>query len=587
MGIALTGTKRLTSTLAKGWPIVLLGGTMWLARYLHSGQFGLYEDDLTFVPAAAQRSFPEMVENTFSRIALAQGQGRPLHHVLIDLLSHASWRLGELRGAYLLGFLLITLNVVLFFGLVRRVHSTALGVIAAIFYALYSADTTQAFLTHSFGLQPALTMLLLALYAYLDERRLAAYGFLSLALLSYETTFPVFLAAPLLGGGWDRRMAGRLVRNGWVMGLILALSLAIRVGLGEPRVAGLGLREMLVTPLSHILEGPPVALATYVYRPLQALEALDLEIALALSVAAVVFAAVLLTMSLGTPSALAAYLRSVRQAIRDRGFSVRKVGAVSAGLPAEVKALARLAAAGLTMLVLAYPLTLTVRAYAISGRDTRVHAAGVIGAALCLGSLTMGALWMAEAVGRKRWAAAIAGLWLGLMAAYGIVLQRDYARAWTLQQDFWTPLVRLIPDVRDGTVILVDPAGLQDSRQIGANTWNLPRVLRQIYTFPSEWASVPRVYRMVPGWEETLLTDDGGIVLDAGTISSPSFTSGVIDPAETILIVMREGRLQRVSGSYLVDDVVVDFQTTTAVGEPAYPPGFLYEYLVLESRREG
>ena len=44
------------------------------------------------------------------------------------------------------------------------------------------------------------------------------------------------------------------------------------------------------------------------------------------------------------------------------------------------------------MLILAYPLTFTVRAYAISGRDTRVHLGAVLGAALLWASIWYAAL---------------------------------------------------------------------------------------------------------------------------------------------------------------------------------------------------
>ena len=52
----------------------------------------------------------------------------------------------------------------------------------------------------------------------------------------------------------------------------------------------------------------------------------------------------------------------------------------------------------------------------------------------------------------------------------------------------------------EGTVILVDPAGLIDTRHSDANTWNLPLVLQYIYEFPSDWDPAPKVHRLLPDW---------------------------------------------------------------------------------------
>ena len=66
------------------------------------------------------------------------------------------------------------------------------------------------------------------------------------------------------------------------------------------------------------------------------------------------------------------------------------------------------------------------------------------------------------------------------MTGYGFIIQRDYVNAWQYQRAFWTELLPLIQDAGDYNVILVDPQALKDTRQIGANYWNLPRVLYQL-----------------------------------------------------------------------------------------------------------
>jgi hypothetical protein len=143
-------------------------------------------------------------------------------------------------------------------------------------------------------------------------------------------------------------------------------------------------------------------------------------------------------------------------------------------------------------------------------------------------------------------------------------------------------LVRLVPDVQDGSVILVDPSGLEDPRQIGANYWNLPRVLEQLYVFPSEWESTPRVYRMEPGWEGRLRTPGGQIRLDASTTFSAPDAYGTFDPASAIVIRTLEGHLTRVSESF---PGVKGPEATPSpeAGEPPYPTTSLYRLMVIPS----
>ena len=85
------------------------------------------------------------------------------------------------------------------------------------------------------------------------------------------------------------------------------------------------------------------------------------------------------------------------------------------------------------------------------------------------------------------------------------LLGPETVSAWELQQRLWAGIVRSVTDMEDGTVMLVDPKGLIDTRYVGANTWNLPLVLQYVYELPIEWESKPTVHRLVPDWRERSL----------------------------------------------------------------------------------
>jgi hypothetical protein len=232
------------------------------------------------------------------------------------------------------------------------------------------------------------------------------------------------------------------------------------------------------------------------------------------------------------------------------------------------------------MLVLAYPLTFTVRAYAITGRDTRVHAAGVLGAGLFYGSIMIAGLILAKRRPFRLGVAVLIAVWAGMMTGFGLDVQRDYVRAWDLQQAFWARLVTLLPDVTDGTVVLVDPDVLEDTRQIGANYWNMPRVLGKLYSFPTSWRATPRVFRMVPGWRERVLTEDGSLRLDASTTFSPPSTYGEFDPGNAILIVAGPAGLARLNEFIAGGTRSVRLKPSEGIGEPPYPKAFLYSLMI-------
>lgn len=573
---------RLLRALRPLRAVALLVALLWIVRYWNSSQFGLYEDDLTHLPAAAAMSPGQALSFAFDpgRILRLEGQGHPLHYTFIYLLTNLGWRIGDLHGPYWIGFAVESLNVCLFFFLLTRIHSWRLGLIAGLAYVLYAADTTQAYLTYSLGLQPSLTFFLLAAHAYAAGRRWLAYLLAPLILLTYETVYPVLFALPLLFSRRKGRRDRGPLSHVAVLGLILVAFAAWRLVAGDDRLGGLGLKDALIVPLVHMVEGPVVSLGTYFYRAGQAVQGIDLEVAVAAALGMAFFAWLLARIDLG---ASREFRESLAAAIAwgRRGSGLKDaVRQVYSRVPPEITSLVRMVGAGGVMLVLAYPLTFTVRAYALSGRDTRVHAAGVLGAAVLVGSAALLTLYAADAMGRRRWAALVIGVWLGLLAGYGFVIQRDYRLAWVYQRQFWSALVRWVPDISEGGSILVDPGGLKDTRQIGANYWNLPVVLEQLYDFPAEWRNPVWVYRLAENWQDGIVAEDGRLKLDAATTFAPPSTYREVDPSSTILIETTGGQLARRSTPLEVGGTTIVFKTTDSEGEPPYPPGFLYRYLI-------
>ncbi len=235
--------------------------------------------------------------------------------------------------------------------------------------------------------------------------------------------------------------------------------------------------------------------------------------------------------------------------------------------------------AGILMLVLAYPLTFTIRAYAISGRDTRVHAAAVVGAAVVWACIGWVFIAIGKAYGKRRIVIFLFTVLFALLVGYGFVIQRDYVDAWRYQKTFWTELLDIIPDVGEGDVILIEPSGLVDTRQIAANYWNLPRVLDQIYKYPEEWEYPPRVYRLIPGWEDTIASNGGSFTVNASNVISPAPYYREVPCSQVIFIETVSGSMQRRVSALNVNGVEYCLKPLDRT-DKLYDPGVLYDLIV-------
>lgn len=548
--------------------VFLLVALFWIVRYWHSRQFGLYEDDLTIIPSVLQMTFRQVVQYVFSYIAQFQGQGRPLHHSFIYLFSWLGWNLAGLWGAYLIGYSITIINIGLFYGLMRRTVGRSFALVAGFCYVLFSADTTQAYLTLSLGMQPSITFLLLAFHCYLSKKRLLAYILAFLILLGYETPFLVFIVAPLLEKDWNKPLVKKLLLHILVVGLLLILIYTIRVILnGSGGVVDLTPFQMIKYAVEHMVEGPVVSLWTYVYRPIQTIKSLNLETGLAILFAFFVFSWIFYRLDL-----------PLRVKARDLWHTFNDPASWSA-LPYDIKSSLHLFLAGLAMLVLAYPITFTLSGFELTGRSTRVHSAGVVGAAIMLASVIFMFIYLANAHNVLRQSVNIViALELALMVGYGFVIQRDYVLAWQYQKEFWTELLPLIPDANNGTVVLVDPKALQDTSQIGANTWNLPRILYQLYEIPASIKKIPAVNRLAAGWESTLVVD-GRFQVNSTTVSSAPDNYGTYDSESIIIIQAENGHLVRRT-TITLDGIEYTLKPETQPFLSALHHGFLYNLMI-------
>jgi hypothetical protein len=552
--------------LSRVWPYLFLAGLTWVAHFWLSSSFGLYEDDYTLIPAAIEATPEGLARSAATYFLELRGHGRTIQGVGTMFLSRLGWSLGGLQAIYVLGFTMVAANGLLSYGLLRRLTGPLPAFFGGLAFTLYPSDTTHAFLTHSLGLQPSITFFLLGAHAYLSGKRWAPFAAGILILATYETVYPLLLAVPLLQQPWRRGTLRGLARNGLGLLGLFAVVAVVRSLLGDSRVANLDLGQAILTAAGHSLVGPWVGFGGYFYKGVKLAATLSPGVLAAIVAGAGVvgwtlarlYPAAMPTQLPNTLSDLALALRSfVRpSAKRADGRYLQMVGPI------------RLTLLGLILLVLAYPLTLTTNPIALVSRGTRVHFAGVIGAGL---------LWAGVAAITLKLATRRVGVFmvlssilvvLGLSLAYAVTVQQDYARAWQLQRTFWRDVLGAAADLEEGTVVLVGGEGIEDSLQIGANTWAVPMVMPQIAHFPDDWSQPPLVFRLHADWRSTLWQGGDVLTLSGQSVLGPPAMFSVVDPDDVIVVrINADGSTDRLE-ELAIGSQVFGLQ---AQGSPALP----------------
>lgn len=471
---------------------------MWGTHFAHSAQFGLYEDDWARVPETAGISWSGLLSLVYAALMPGGSQGRPLHPGLIYLFSFIGLKNGGLPAIYMIAFGIQVINAILFHSfLLKAFNDGRLAFLGAIAFCVFPADTTQPFLTHGLGVQPAITLLLIAFHSYLSGWKRSSYVAVFLVLFTYETPFLVFSVAPML----HQRSKWEMRKHCAILTTLMLCALLYRSLTAENRVAHIGFRE-IVLGSTNIISGPLTCLAMYLYRPVEAATKMTMRdlfivsLCLAVGVSIVIFKRALNKRSDALPGTLGNVLG---HSFLGNDRHVLRVGAA--------------------MLLLAYPLTMTTIGISISGRGTRVHTAAVFGGSIVLAWVCSSFL-SRPASRRGTYAAALCvACFFCLLIGFGLQVQKDYIVGWQEQRVFWTNLVALCPSLDDGDVIMVEPTGLPDTRQLlllRKSLNGIPEtrqiksldclydVISAIYVFPPEWKSPPRVFRLPLNWKNEI-----------------------------------------------------------------------------------
>ena len=580
------GKFRIRAVLEQLIPYILFAAIIWIGQYWHSRSFGLYEDDYYRIPAAMEVTSGYHWKNIAATVFHFGGQGRPLHSLFVYGLSFLAVRLGGLEGAYVTGYLIVVANAFLFYLLLKRLSDQDdFALLGGLAFCVFPADTTRAFLTHSLGIQPSLTVLLIAFHLYLSGKVKSSYILVFCSLFIYETVFPVFLAAPLLQNNGSLRITAKLRRHALVLALMVGVVFVLRRAAGEERVAGVGLREAALLLVNPVI-GPVTAMAMFVYRPIETMVNVNRGFAL-MCVVFIAVGGVLTRFVIGRRVHL-------REALFGQALRAELRWQTSTGA-------SRLLPVAVLMLILAYPFTLTTIGCAVSGRGTRAHMAAVIGASMLFGCISAAIIRAAAVRGKQYLAICAVSAWIALLVGFGLRVQRDYTLSWEFQRVFWADVIRLCPDLTDGTVVFVEPTGLPDNRQflwLRKELQGVPDTrqikffeashltLQEIYKFPSVWKNPPMVYRLPLDWRNRILSAGDVLTIDGEVAREGRQSNATVDSSNAILLETENNKVSRRREPIVLSGHQVSLKAQTHSTQEVLKKGPLYDYLVRDTDKQ-
>jgi len=574
--------------------LIPLAITTWITHFFYHTEFGLYEDDWYRIAPALSMTFSDLGNLIIHNLTnLGASQGRPLHPILIFCLSSIAYKLGGLSIAYWFGAIILTTNSFLFYILLRRLFQNhGFAILGALAFCLFPADTTQPFLTHSLGIQTSLTLLLIAFHCYISQKKYIAYATIFLALMCYETVFPIFLVAPFLQQKWSKNLLKKMVPHLCIMGIIVVAIVILRRFFGEGDITKRNPYVFLFF-FTNSLIGPITVIGTFLVRPLTALISLSKE------------SWGLLLACFGGLAWLLDREKLSNLASRTRGSLGNEVveltprAAWLSKIPEDFRDLTKPILLGLMMLVLAYPFTLTTMGISVSGRGTRVHAAAVLGASILFASLGTMIIRLGKNYGRQRLIILVMAGYLTCLLGFGLTVQQDYRMSWQHQRAFWSEAIALMPDITNETVIFLEPTGLRDTRQLlflRKDITGVPDtrqiksldflylVLPLIYQFPQQWQYPPRIYRLPKNWQESILTADSHLQTTSTEEDWSVLVEGVprrrIKSSNVIFLETSNGKLTRRSKPLFLGDKVFKLKEQSATGLPLFPTTPIYNYLI-------
>jgi len=473
--------------------LIVLAIITFIAHFWYFYKFGIYEVDYVRIPDAMTMTGSELIDylvNLWFDFGGDFIEGRPLHPAFIYLFSFLGEQLGGLFAVHLIGYVLVTINVILFYLFLQKIWSNQIFVLTgALTFSLFPLYVTRIWLTSSLGHQPSLTFVLLALICYISGRKKLSYLLVIGSLLCYETFFPLFWTAPLFNQKWSKKMLQELLIHTLILGALVFSLVVVRKLAGESRLTDLNFWSTILLIAKNIFIGSVMSMKMFFSRSLTPLQNFNRELGIFMFIG----------------------LTAIIWLMSDKNLEKNDKNLINFWSD-----LTKLAIIGLIMLALSYSLTLTlpIQDYSFYGDESRIHISASIGVSILFGCLCS-ALWhIAKVYRQKRLVTVLIATFFSLLIGFNMIVQQNYVTLWQYQKAFWQDVLNLAPDMTEETLILVD--GLDYFKRpeyVTQENWSGPFALHKIYQFPDQWEFPPSLHKLFSNWREQIVVNQNSLQL--------------------------------------------------------------------------
>jgi len=171
--------------------------------------------------------------------------------------------------------------------------------------------------------------------------------------------------------------------------------------------------------------------------------------------------------------------------------------------------------------------------------------------------------------------------YLALLLAYRVSIQQGFVAAWANERRFWTSAVAALPDLDEGTVIIVPREGLPEGRFIEAFSWAGPLILQQLYEFPTRWKIPPRLFFVDSDWVKGLQGTGAAVRWTVPAAERPQHQE-ILPQGNVIVLVWTKGHVHRETGSIDADGVSILLKPLPESLRPAWATRRLYQLLIVK-----
>lgn len=492
-------TQIRPSCLVELIPVCFLVFTVWMSHFLLAKDFGFYEDDYFLITPYMGKDwslFPEIL-----KVATNWFQGRPITPFLAALFGFLGEKFGGIHTIYLFGFLIVSLNICLFYFILREFKSIFFALIGALFLCFYPADKGRSMLTVLFILQPGLSFMLGGILLYIKNRKILSYILAACCLLSYETTFFPLFVLPLLTSPWQKSLIPKLFRHGLILVSLIVVDVVIRILTGEggdPRVsntmANFFSDQIYLRFITSPIQGFLTSLHSLSYVPVDAIQSLSS------GNTSVFFLYFIITFCIFV------YF------LKDKSILSGKIWPESIDISCSTQNIRfirtdssnniKLLLTGFIMHFLGYMLVINdnyipIRLDVIYRISSGMHMAASVGFSMMFAALISIILYNFQAKRKyfifKSITAIVLALYFSMTQGIFYQSQTEYKSNWVEQQRFWSQVVQLTPDIEAGTIVFLDESWKLDRSPFIYSNYMSYIILPQIFYYPFDYKDVPQL----------------------------------------------------------------------------------------------